>query len=71
MTQAEAFKRSMDSNPGWGTYIHLCEVFRESGASRTEIKKAFIYYMPKDEYDKDEVGEMIDYLLKIATEVPE
>lgn len=71
MTQAEAFKRSMEANPGWGTYIHLCEVFKESGAKRKEILKAFNYYMPEEEYDKGEKGELIDYLEKISIEIPD
>lgn len=71
MTQKEAFIKSSKSNPQWGTYIHLCEVFRESGASRNEVKKAFLNYMPIEEYDAHETDEMVDYLYKIATEIPE
>lgn len=71
MTQAEAFAKSMANSPEWSTYLHLCEVFRESGASRIEVKKAFLYYMPSDEYDTSETDEMVDYLVKIADEVPE
>lgn len=71
MTQKEAFAKSMAQNPGWGTYIHLCGVFQESGATRKEILKAFNYYMPPEEYDPGEKGELIDYLVKISTEIPE
>lgn len=69
MTQKEAFAKSMANNPEWGTYIHLCTIFQESGASRNEVKKAFLYYMPADEYDKHETDEMVDYLFKIANEI--
>ena len=71
MTQAEAFKKSSESHPEWGTYIHLCTIFQESGASRNVVKKAFLYYMPLEEYDKNETDEMVDYLFKIAKEIPE
>lgn len=70
-TFEQALNESKEDNPSWGTYIHLCTVFCESGASRNEVKKAFKYYMPEDEYDKHETDEMVDYLFKIAHQIPE
>ncbi len=71
MTLEEAFKKSNDTHPDWATYLHLCEIFAESGAETKEIMQAFIYYMPVEEYDKDETDEMVAYLVKISTEIPE
>ncbi len=70
-TLAQAFEESINSRPELGTYVHLCHIFAESGASKNEVKKAFMYYMSPDEYDKSEIEEMINYLHKIATEIPE
>jgi hypothetical protein len=61
---------SIVDKPEWGTYIHFCRVLGESQSSRSEITKLFNKYMPEDEYDKPEKVELIDYLYKIANEIP-
>ncbi len=62
----EALQESLKDEPGWGTYIHFCRVLSESGVKRTEITRLFNKFMPKEEYDKEEKRELIDYLVKIA-----
>lgn len=69
LTFKKAFEMSKDKNPGWGTYIHICNILQESGCKRTEILKIFNQYMPKDEYDKPEKGEYIDNLVKISNPI--
>ncbi len=70
MTFKQALDKSLEKNPGWGMYIHLCSVLQESGASRNEIIKYFNKYMPKDEFEKSETKELVDYLVKIAKITP-
>ncbi len=62
----EALQESIKDKPEWGTYIHFCIILSESGVKKTEITKLFNKFMPKDEYDRSEKGELIDYLIKIA-----
>lgn len=59
-------EESKQTNPEYGTYIHFCKVLQESGMSREEIEPLFDEHMPKEEYDKKEKGELIDYLVNIA-----
>lgn len=66
LTFKQALERSQKDNPSWGMYIHICNVLQESGCKRAEILKLFNKYMPKDEYDKPEKGELIDYLVLIS-----
>ena len=66
MTFKQALDRELDKNPCTGMYIHLCHILQESSCKRAEILKIFNKYMPKDEFDKSERGEMIDYLVKIS-----
>lgn len=62
----ELLNKSIAEQPDMGTYIHLCRVLQESGCSRREIISLFNSYMPEEEYDKPEKGELIDYLVSIA-----
>lgn len=71
MTFKQALDKSIEKNPSWGMYIHLCNVLQESGASRTECRNYFTKYMPKDEFLKSEVNEMIDYLFTISKPLTE
>lgn len=70
MTFKQALDKSIEKNPCWGMYIHLCDILQESGASRNEILKHFNKYMPEDEYDKEEKKELIDYLVLISKDNP-
>lgn len=54
---------SRETQPLWGTYIHICRSVRGSGASRQEILNLFNKLMGEDEYDKSEKKELIDYLV--------
>lgn len=61
------FQWRRESNPEEPIYITLCFVLQESGAEREEIKDYFHTYMVEGiDYDEEEGGEMIDYLVKIA-----
>jgi hypothetical protein len=66
ITFKQALEKEKLLHPEYNSYIHICRVLQESGASRTEITKLFNKYMPEDEYDKPEKGELIDYLVLIA-----
>lgn len=55
-------------HPELGAYINLCYTIHHSGASRQELTKAFNELIPKDEYDKSEKKELIDYLVLKAGE---
>lgn len=70
MTFKQALDKSIEKNPCWGMYIHLCDILQEYGASRNEILKHFNKYMPEDEYDKEEKKELIDYLILISKDNP-
>lgn len=71
MTFKQALTKSIDEHPEWGMYIHLCKVLQESGAKKPEIMRHFTKYMPKDEFDRSERGELVDYLVKIADPIVE
>lgn len=70
MTFKQAFDKSVEKNPGWGTYIHLCDILQESGSSRNEILKIWNKYMPEDEFFPNEKTEMVDYLVLISKSNP-
>lgn len=70
MTFEEAFEKSKKEKPGLGTYLHLCNVLGESGASMNEVTKHFDDTMGRDEYLKSERRELLDYLFKIANNQP-
>lgn len=70
LTFKQALDKSIDSEPGWGMYIHFCSILQESGASRNEIIKYFNKYMPEDEFDSHEKKELIDYLVLISKDTP-
>lgn len=57
-------------HPELGAYINLCYTIHHSGASRQELTKAFNELIPKDEYDRGEKKELIDYLVLKAGEDP-
>jgi hypothetical protein len=57
------FNLSKEVHPDWGDYIHLCRAVRNQGASRQEIVNLFTKVMNKDEFDKKEIEELIDYLV--------
>jgi len=75
MAKYKTFESMMDDsfneNPNWGTYLHLCTCIQESGMNIEEITQWFDKYMSKAEYMRSEKKELLDYLLKIATEIPE
>lgn len=68
----KTFKQFLDEsikkNPELGTYIHFCKVLSGSGATREEITEYFNVHMPKDEYDKSEKTQLIDYLISISND---
>lgn len=66
MTFKKALEISIDKQPGWGMYIHLCSILQESDCSRREILAIFNKYMPKEEYVSAEKTELIDYLVLIS-----
>ncbi len=68
-TLKDWFKERNDAHPELGAYINMCYTLHHSGAGRREITKAFNECIPKEEYDKEEKRELIDYLLKKASEV--
>lgn len=69
MTFYEAFKKEKEREPNYGTYITLCKVLQESEATYEECEKYFTEMMGKDEYDKADKKQMIDYLFEKANEV--
>jgi hypothetical protein len=70
ITFKEHLDKSIAEQPELGTYIHFCRVLGESFCERDEIENLFDRYMPKDEYDKPERTELVDYLFKISKELP-
>lgn len=71
-TFEEMMDDSIKKEPLWGTYLHLCSCIQESGMEREEIESWFKKYMVvKEDYDRSEKNELIDYLLKISLEIPE
>ena len=54
--------------PKRGKYINLCFTVHHSGARRKEITEAFNKLIPKEEYDKEEKQELINYLVKKSNE---
>ena len=71
-TFEEMIADSVNKEPNWGTYLHLCTCVQESGMEREEIELYFNKYMKvKVDYDRPEKKELIDYLLKLSLEVPE
>ncbi len=66
MTFKKALENSKKEQPDWGTYIHICRVLQESGCKRPEITTIFNKYMPKEEFNKSERVELIDYLVMIS-----
>lgn len=69
MTFYEAFDKEKIKQPYYGTYITLCKVLQESESTYEECEKYFNEKMSKDEYDKKDKKEMIDYLFEKANEV--
>lgn len=70
-TLKDFFIERENEYPELGSYINLCYTIHYSGANRQEITKAFNELIPKDEYDKGEKKELIDYLvLKAKDEEP-
>lgn len=69
MTFYEAYAKAEKLEPGDGPYIRLCKVLQESGANRREITKYFNEVMTKDDYDKEEKNQLIDYLVEKANEI--
>lgn len=65
---SQKLQRSITEQPEAAMYILLCGVFKSSGANKTEITRLFREYMPKDDFDKEEQKELIDYLYKKAHE---
>lgn len=64
----EAFNKSVEKYPSWGSYIHLCTIVRGSGMSSNEVTKWFNKLVPIDEYDKSDKKDLIAYLhLKAQT----
>ncbi len=70
-TLKDFFLERNAEHPELGAYINLCFTIHHSGASRQELAKAFRELIPKDEYDKLESKELIDYLYKKASEIGE
>ena len=54
---------SASTNPELGTYIHICRSIRDSNLPRRNILKLFNEFMADYEYEKDEKGELVDYLV--------
>ena len=66
------FLERNELHPELGAYINLCYTIHYSGASRRDILKAFNELIPKEEYDKEEKKELVDYLvLKAKDPEPE
>ena len=58
---------SVSVNPELGTFIHICRSVRESGLTRRQILKLFNEFMADCEYDKEDKGELVDYLVLQST----
>ncbi len=70
-TLKEWFTEQNNKHPELGAYINLCYTIHHSGADKKELTKAFNELIPKDEYDKEEKKELIDYLVKKAQDSEE
>lgn len=57
---------SKELHPSWGMYVNICNVVKQSKLERSSLLKIFNKVMPKEEFEMDERGELIDYLEVIA-----
>lgn len=58
------FKMVKDLNPYWSDWICFCETLRETGLrDRRKIIKYFNRFVDKNDYDKAEKRQLIDYLV--------
>jgi hypothetical protein len=64
------YQARREANPDEPIYITMCFVMQYSGTDRDEVELLFDTYMKvKQDYDKEEKKEMVDYLYKLAKEV--
>jgi len=56
------FKKEEKKYPFHGAYIHLIKAVRNQKFSRKRISKSFNELMPKEEYNKNEKKELVDFL---------
>lgn len=70
-TLKDWFLEREKEHPEYGAYINMCYTIHHSGADRKEITKAFNELIPKDEYDKEDKKELIDYLVEKAKDKEE
>jgi hypothetical protein len=59
---------SQEKNPELGMYVHICKVINKSKLPRRDLLKIFNKVMPKDEFDRSERVELINYLETLANE---
>lgn len=64
------FLLSKEVNPNLGDYIHLCRAVKNTGTDRATIMRLFNAVVSKDDYDKSEKGELIEYLVVQSLNTP-
>lgn len=61
-----SFNKEKEKRPNLGSYILLCYSVVNKNYSRPVIASAFNKLVEKDEYDKSEKREYVEYLCKIT-----